>query len=95
MAGDRLGKSQREVLRALTRFDAGLPPTAGEMADFIARTERRHIDVGACLRRMASKGWVERTGSAFNGAWCYRITEAGRTALEEAMSGTTTGDDSE
>lgn len=92
--GEPLGPMQRRVLIALGGVPSTeAPPTPRELAERVPETTAGYVQ--QLLRALHRRGLVERLGKSFTNAWCYRITEAGRTALEKAMSGTTTGDDSE
>jgi hypothetical protein len=89
-----LGPTQRLVLCVLDSVEPdGAPPTAAEIADQMAEFMQLAHDLRrptteteaaqGCLARLARRGLVQRLGTAHNGARCWAITDAGRTALAE------------
>lgn len=77
----KLTDAQSQVLQFLgNRPGAYAPPTGPEIS-----TTLGHVAYWATgkLASLERRGLVERIGTSFNGGNCYRITPAGRNALDK------------
>lgn len=75
----KLTEAQGRVLRALTTRWSECPPTGPEISDYLG-----HVAYWASgkLASLVKRGLAERLGQSSTGGNCYRITPAGRSALE-------------
>lgn len=67
------------VLRYLARWKYEYPPDGPEISDGTRNPREWATPILISLER---GGLVERLGKSANNAWCWRITPAGRAALE-------------
>ena len=77
-----LTEAQRDVLGYLEGFDTDRDgcPSSPEIRDGLGRGVMRPVNTP--LAALRARGLVERMGQSFTGAWCWKITPAGRAALE-------------
>ncbi|MBZ9807639.1 MarR family winged helix-turn-helix transcriptional regulator [Mesorhizobium sp. ESP-6-2] len=68
------------VLRFLAGWRHEVPPDGPEISEKTGNLREWATPILVSLER---GGLVERLGRSFDNAWCWRITEAGRTALSD------------
>ena len=76
-----LTAAQREILGYLARrnTDRDGCPSGPEVSEMLGH--RSKAWASDKLKSLARYGLVERMGQTFTGAWCFRITDAGRASL--------------
>ena len=83
----RLTPKRAHVLRILARHTDEYPLSGPEIG--ASRFARRGVKHGLrewatpALNALETTGAVERLGKSSTGAWCWRITEAGRSLLSQ------------
>lgn len=77
--GIKMTARKEIVLKALARWRWESPPDGPDISE-MTRNPREWAT--PTLNSLERSGLVERLGKSVNNAWCWRITDAGRAALE-------------
>lgn len=76
----KLTTKKEIVLRFLARWKFDTPPDGPEISDMTGNLREWATPI---LNSLLRDGYVERLGKSAKGAWCWRITPAGRAALAD------------
>lgn len=83
----KLTAKMRHVLCILARHTDEMPLSGPEISQIYWKRVGDRVGLRSSkwsasgLMALRDRGYVEQLGQTFTGAWCWRITEAGRRAL--------------